>query len=461
MADMTIFGVLRNAASRQKALSSVPQRGGWWRISEPFAGAWQRNKEEDHGTVLTYPTLYTCITSIMQDIGKLPFLLMSKTEDATFVEVENPAYSPVLRTPNHYQNQQQFREAWLASKLIQGNTYVLLKRDERGVVNAMYPLDPFRVKPLVSDAGAVYYELQTSNLSLLPENGDPLIVPARDIIHDRWATFHHPLVGVPPLAAANWAVVKNLRIMRSAAEFFGNGAQPSGILTAPGQIGDETAKRLSDYWNTNFSGGNAGKVAVVGDDLKYMPMAMKSTDAQLVEQLKYSDEQIAQPFRIKPYKIGICVPPAGWKSDDVNVEYHSDALSSLIEAIENLLAQGLNINKPLQVWLDDETLWRMDAGKLAEVETKLVGGMIKTPDESRRKLNLPKTAGGDTLWGQHQDYPLGVLRNRNDLDKVEPAQPPAPAPADEDETKAALTLAQIELNTLKAVHAAREVVQCP
>lgn len=459
MAELTIFGALRNAASRQKALSPVPQRGGWFRIHEPFAGAWQRNKEEDHGTILTYPTLYTCITSIMQDIGKLPFLLMSKTDDGTFVEVDNPAYSKVLREPNHYQNPQQFRESWLCAKLVQGNSYILLKRDERGVVNAMYPLDPFRVRPLVSDSGAVYYELQTNNLSLLPETGEQLIVPARDVIHDRWATFHHPLIGVPPVAAANWAVVKNLRIMRSAAEFFGNGAQPSGILTAPGQINDETAKRLADYWNTNFSGGNAGKVAVVGDDLKYVAMGMKSTDAQLVEQLKYSDEQIAQPFRIQPYKIGLSAPPAGWKSDDVNVQYHSDALSSLIEAMENLLARGLGITKPLEIWLDDETLWRMDAGKLAEVETKLVGGMIKTPDESRRKLNLPRTAGGNTLWGQHQDYPLGVLAKRNDLVPVAPAAP-EPAPAD-DEAADALDKALTELNTIKAVHAAREVMQCP
>ena len=455
MADLTIFGALRNAASRQKSLTPVPQNGAWFRVHEPFTGAWQMNKEEDHGSVMTYPTLYAAIMRIAKDIGKLPFVLKEKQPSGIWKEVPNPAYDPVLRKPNHYQTAQQFREQWQVSKLTHGNTYVLKGRDDRGVVTKLYPLDPFRMKPLVSDSGAVYYELQTSNLNLVPENGDPLVVPARDIIHDREICLFHPLIGVPPVAAANWAVVKNLRILRSAAEFFGNNAQPSGILTAPGQIHDDTAKRLADYWNANFTGRNAGRVAVVGDDLKFTQLSQKSVDSQMVEQLRYSDEQIAQPFGIPPFKLGIGNLPAGLKADDINILYHSDALSDRIEAMENLLDEALGISRPLGVELELAPLWRMDEGKMAEVESKLVGGKIKRPDEARLRFDLEPTAGGDTLWGQHQDYPLGVLAQRNDLAPVAPAAPadePSPIEADK---------AQTAYNTMIAVHAAREVVQCP
>lgn len=446
MAELTIFGALRNAVSRQKALMPVPQRGGWWRIMEPFAGAWQRNQEEDHGTVLTYPTLYACIMRIAKDIGKLPFLLKEKQASGIWKEVENPAYSPVLRKPNHYQTAQQFRESWQVAKMTQGNSYQLKQRDNRGVVTALYPLDPFRVKPLVSDSGAVYYELQTNNLSLIPESGDPLVVPARDIIHDREICLFHPLIGVPPLAAANWAVVKNLRILRSAAEFFGNNAQPSGILTAPGQIGDDTAKRLADYWNANFTGQNAGRVAVVGDDLKFTQLSQKSVDSQMVEQLRYSDEQIAQPFGIPPFKLGIGSLPAGLKADDINILYHSDALSDRIEAMENLLDEALGISRPLGVELELAPLWRMDEGKMAEVESKLVGGKIKRPDEARLRFDLEPTAGGDTLWGQHQDYPLGVLAQRNDLAPVAPPEETNPEEQPEDEARVFALLLEKELS---------------
>lgn len=420
---MRIFG-LQIGRRGEKALSSVGS-GGWSKlINEPFTGAWQRNQEEKQGDMLCYPTLYACVSRITQDVAKLPFKLMSK-ENGIWTEVENSAYSPLLRKPNHYQTAQQFRESWVLSRLTQGNAYILKERDERGVVNKLYVLDPYKVMPLVSESGDVFYELYNTSWSNLPpvpnwlnrENGN-VIVPAREIIHDRANTFHHQLIGVPPLCAAYWAAVKNLKILRNATDFFNNGAQPGGILTAPAGMTDDDAKRLKQYWDSEFSGQKSGKVAVLGADMKYTAFAMKAIDSQMVEQMKYSDEQICQAFGVRPYKIGIGTPPAGWKSDDVNIEYYGDALSPIMESMENLLDEELSVKRPLGIELDTSPLWRMDEGKKAEVESKLVGGKIKTPDEARSTFNLKPIAGGDAIFGQHQEYPLSMLRDRNDLPQI-------------------------------------------
>src|SRR5688572_17576405 len=120
---MRLFGFDINR-SNQKSMSAVPQRGGWHRIMEPFSGAWQRNKEESHGNLLCYPTLFACISRISQDVAKLPLKLM-RNDGGIWNEVEVVAYSALLRKPNHYQTAQQFRESWVVSKLTQGNTYVL------------------------------------------------------------------------------------------------------------------------------------------------------------------------------------------------------------------------------------------------------------------------------------------------------------------------------------------------
>tara|TARA_B100001179_G_C18583580_1_gene401136 strand:- start:688 stop:1893 length:1206 start_codon:yes stop_codon:yes gene_type:complete len=389
---------------------------------------------------MCYPTLFACISRVSQDVAKLPFKLMRK-EDGIWQEVENPAYSRVLRKPNHYQTAQQFRESWVLSRVTQGNAYILKQRDERGVVSNLYVLDPWRVQPLVSDSGDVFYELFSAgweNLPPLPNAyaGDSgnVIVPAREVIHDRANTFHHPLIGIPPLCAAHWPSVKNMKILKNSSQFFGNGAQPGGILTAPAGIRDAQAKEIKEYWDENFKGDNSGKVAVIGADMKYQSFSMKAIDSQMVEQMKYSDEQICQAFGIAPYKIGINNPPNGWKADDVNVEYYGDALSPIMESMENLLDEGLSISRPLGIELDTSPLWRMDEGKLAEVENTLVSGKIKTPDEARRSFNLPATGGGDTLWGQHQDYPLGYLAQRDDLNQA--ASAPSPEPDSEDQARA-------------------------
>ena len=435
MAELTVLGALRGALTQQKALSPV---GGTWRnawriISEPFSGAWQRNMEEKRGDLITYPTLFACLYRISSDIGKLPFRLRV-SNNGIWSNTTNPAYTPVLNSPNAFQTPNQFREYWILTKLIQGNAYILKRRDNRNVVVDLYVLDPERVMPMVSESGAVFYQLQTDTLNTLPEGypADQLIVPASEIIHDRCMTVHHPLIGVPPLAAAHWPALKNMKIMRSATEFFANNAQPGGILTAPAGMTEDDAKAVQDYWAQNFQGANAGKVAIIGADMKFTPFAMKSIDSQMVEQMRYSDEQICQPFGVPPFKVGIGTIPSGLGVDGLNQLYYSDALQPHIEHMETLLDAGLSVAAPLGIELDLDPLLRMDEGKRAEVETKLVSGKIKTPDEGRARFNLAPTGGGDTLWGQNQDYPLGMLADRKEWDPAM-QKPVEPEPAVDDE----------------------------
>ncbi|HHQ2709946.1 TPA: phage portal protein [Pseudomonas aeruginosa] len=445
--SLSIFAATKAVVSQEaKSLSNVPVSRGWWPlIREPFTGAWQRNKEERIDTLLQYPTLYACVSRIATDIGKMPFSLKAKNSNGIWEVIESPAFSPVLRKPNHYQTAQQFREHWSLSKKTQGNTYALKGRDMRGVVIGLYILDPCRVMPLVSDSGEVFYQLYTDNLNLLPDGETDLIVPATEIIHDRCICPFHPLIGLPPIAAAYWPALKNMRILRSSSEFFANNAQPSGILSAPGAISDGTADRLRAYWNENFTGANAGKVAVVGDGLQFVSLASKSVDSQMVEQLRYSDEQICQPFGIPPFKVGLGSIPAGLGVDAINQLYYDDALQADIQAMECLLSEGLN-TYPYKVDLDESVLMRMDAGKKADYHKTLIDGNIETINDARMSFNLAPLAGGNTVYMQMQDMPLDQVRNN-----VLPSPVTNPASEDVDPVDQASTNQLVQQSTDKAL----------
>lgn len=454
-------GLSRYGADHIKAITPVDNRGGWHGlIREPFSGAWQRNLEERRETVLCYPTLYACLSRISQDIGKLPFRLMSKGDNGIWKEVQNPAYTPVLQKPNNYQTAQQFREAWAMSKLIHGNTYILKQRDARRVVTRLYVLDPCAVMPMVSDSGDVFYQINYNNAeNLLPENypAEQLVIPASEIIHDRLNCFHHQLIGVPPLCAAHWPAVKNLKILKNSTEFFGNAAQPGGILTAPAGMSDTDAQAIKSFWDTNYSGRNRGKIAVLGADMKFTSFAQTGVDSQLVEQMRYSDEQICQPFHVPPFIVGIGAIPAGLKVDDMMNVYLSLALQAHIENMEYLLDEGLGIRSPLGIELDTEPLLRMDTEKRANVWGKLGNDGIATPNEGRREFNLAPLEGGDTVYMQQQDFPLDQVR----LNKIAQVAPPTPepvAPMTEPEADPEIERAfqaVRELNTMKAIQAAR------
>ncbi|WP_233446541.1 phage portal protein [Paraburkholderia terrae] len=404
--------------------------GGWWPliVRESFSGAWQRNIELRPETILAYHAVYACITLISADVGKLAVRLM-KADGAIWIETQSPAFSPVLRKPNRYQNHIQFVENWIMSKLTRGNTYVLKERDNRGVVVALYVLDPSRVRPLVADDGGVYYQLDIDVLAGVVTEGDTqVIVPASEIIHDRMNCLFHPLVGTSPLFACALAARQGLAILNDSAAFFENGAEPGGILVAPGAISDETAKRLKDRWEENYGGQNRGRIAVLGDNLKYEPLTMTAVDAQLIEQLRMTSEIVCSVFHVPGYMVGVGTAPTYNNIEALSQNYYSQCLQSLIESFELCMDEGLALPDTYRTELDLDGLLRMDTATMVKTLSDAVGGGIAAPNEARKKLNLRPMKGGDTPYMQQQNYSLAALDER---DRNKPFAKPDPAPAGE------------------------------
>ena len=441
---MRLFGF---EITRAKDLRPASDRGRFWSmIRESYAGAWQQNVTINYDAVLSFHAVFACMTMIAHDIAKVRVKLVER-RDGIWTETTSPAYSPVLRKPNHYQTRIQFFEHWILSKIFRGNTYVLKRRDGRGVVTQLFILDPNRVQVLYTDDGDVYYELALDEINRL--TGTTITVPASEIIHDRADCLFHPLVGTSPLYAAGLAATQGLSIQKGAAWFFGNRSIPSGVLSAPGHISDDTAARLKESWETKFAGEGTGKIAVLGDDLRFEPMMIKASDSQLIEQLKYTAESICSVFHIPPYKLGIGPMPTNNNVQALNLEYYSTTLQYLFESLENCLDDGLATGENLGVWFDENDLLRMDSKTLMEVLAAGIGGKLMTPNEGRKRLDLPPVKGGDTVFAQQQDFSLAALAERDANDpfsKPEPAPtaPPADEPADEgdaEEMRALMTYA--------------------
>ena len=436
---MKILGLeltVRRAAAREKSFATPPlspMRSGWWPwIREPFIGAWQSNQDLRLDNVLLYAPVFACVTRIASDIGKLTLRLVYKDANGIWIETENPAFSPVLRKPNRYQTIAKFIEQWMVSLLIHGNTYVLKQRDQRGVVIALYVLDPMRVTPLVAPDGSVYYDLQRDDLSGL--RLDRLAVPASEIIHDTMVALYHPLCGVSPIYACATAALQGLAMQNNSQKFFANGSSPGGVLTAPGAISQDTADRLKAYWDVNYSGDNIGKVAVLGDGLKYEALSVNAVDAELIDQLKWTGETVCAAFHVPPYMVGIGPPPPYANVEPMLQQYYSMCLQSLINNCERSLDEGLGLADRINctqygtefditdlIWMDTTTKTKAAADSIGS------GGM--SPNEARKRyFGLPPVDGGDTPYMQQQYYSLEAL-NARDLTQPPPPTPP-PTPSD-------------------------------
>lgn len=423
---MRLLG-LEITRAKKKALQP-PSGGRWFSIYDQYTGAWQQDASVDVQTVLTFSAVFACIRLISADIGKMPLRLMERIPSGIWAEVENAAFSPVLRKPNPIQTRIKFIEQWLISKLCYGNTYVLKRRDNRGVVYRMNVLDPTKVQALVSDDGQVFYRLRRDNTVRV---GEEITIPATEIIHDVHVTFDHPLVGISPIGACGLTAAQGLNIQRNSKNFFGNQAMPAGMLTAPGAITPETAARLKADWETKFSGDNFGKIAVAGDGLEFKPFSMSAVDAQLIEQLKWTAADVCTAFGVPAYKIGVGPMPTTNNMGALDQSYYDDTLQELIDCIELLLFEGLELPTKYRAAFDLDHLLKMDAAsRYAAYEQAIRPGWL-APNEARVRENLAPVKGGDEPFIQQQNWPLSVLVSRPPPDAAPPSAAPAAEPAGE------------------------------
>ena len=369
---MRLFGFDLSPAGCRRDLVAGRRRGGWFPvIREPYTGAWQRNAKTPPPTALANPTVFACVTLIASDIGKVRLRLVQEDDAGIWTETSSPAFSPVLRKPNRAQTIVKFLETWLFSKLLHGNTYVLKERDARGVVTALYLLDPARVTPLVTPDGAVYYQLAPGD-GLIAREAD-VTVPAREIIHDRFNCLFHQLVGMSPLFAGGGPAAQGQKIQDSSIRFFSNNARPSGRPHGARRHLERQAARTKPALAEAYSGENFGESR---DPTERARLQADQPDGGRRAAHRTGQAHDGIDLRRVP-RAGRLVdsshaPPYG-NSEPLLQRYYSQCLQTLMTSLETSLDEGLELPTPYGTEFDIDDLYWMDTATRTKAAHDAIG----------------------------------------------------------------------------------------
>jgi HK97 family phage portal protein len=420
-------------------------------VHEPFAGAWQQNRE-CFGPSGIFSAVYACIAIIAGDLAKLPPRIRRRKSDGSKSDAEKHPASTVLYYPNKYQTRVDFWGQFMSSALFTGNTYVFLARDGTGVIREMHILDPRRVSVLMGEDGSIFYRIGQERLAELLESD---VIPARDILHHRLLTLTHPLIGLTPLYAAGVSAMTGQTIQQNSYAFFANMSRASGVLTSPGKISNDLAARLKTEWDQNFKGGSMGRTAVLGEGMKWEPLTISAADAQLIEQLRWSIEDVARCFRVPTYMLTDASKVSFKNTEQLARNYYSQTLQYHIESIEARIDQAFELAEDIYCEFDLSALLRMELdARMAAYQTGINAGIL-TINEARRMEELEPKAGGDEPLVQAQYRPLSMAGQPMNMSAAPPPEPDASGdtgldaedPALDDSTDEA-TLADEELNAL-------------
>ena len=268
-----------------------------------FFGSTTSGKPVNENTSMQMTAVYSCVRILSEAIAGLP-LHVYRYNDSGGKEkdLDHPLYRLLHDEPNPEMTSFVFRETLMSHLLLWGNAYAQVIRNARGEVVALYPLMPNKMKVDRDSKGQLYYLYQRSqeDAAAIGKTSQIYLAPT-DVLHIPGLGFDG-LIGYSPIAMAKNAIGLAIATEEYGAKFFANGAAPGGVLEHPGTIKDP--QRVKESWNAAYQGsGNAHRVAVLEEGMKYQPIGISPEQAQFLETRKFQINEIARIFRVPPHML--------------------------------------------------------------------------------------------------------------------------------------------------------------
>lgn len=305
-----------------------------------FMGGSTAGKAVNERSAMQMTAVYSCVRILSEAIAGLPLHLYMYTEDGNKVKaVEHPLYRLLHDEPNPEMSSFVFRETLMTHLLLWGNAYAQIIRNGKGEVIGLYPLMPNKMTVDRDTSGKLYYSYQRSNEEAIQSKDSKVILKPSDVLHIPGLGFDG-LVGYSPIAMAKNAIGMAIACEEYGAKFFSNGAAPGGVLEHPGTIKDP--QRIRDSWQSTFGGsGNANKIAVLEEGMKFTPIGIAPEQAQFLETRKFQIDEIARIFRVPPHMVGDLDKSSFSNIEQQSLEFVKYTLDPWVVRWEQSIARSL------------------------------------------------------------------------------------------------------------------------
>lgn len=322
-------------SSRDKPQNRI---GGGWSF---LFGSTSSGKNVNEHTAMQTTAVYACVRILAEAIAGLPLHVYRYRLDGGKEHIpQHPLYYLLHNEPNPEMTSFVFRETLMSHLLLWGNAYAQIVRNGRGQPVALYPLLPSKMEVNRAENGELiytYYRDYDEN-GLNPKGGY-ITLRKDDVLHIPGLGFDG-LVGYSPIAMAKNAIGMSLATEEYGAAFFANGANPGGVLEHPGVIKD--IQRVKDSWNNAYQGsGNAHKVAVLEEGMKFQAIGIPPEQAQFLETRKFQINEIARIFRVPPHMVGDLEKSSFSNIEQQSLEFLKYTLSPWVVRWEQSLQQSL------------------------------------------------------------------------------------------------------------------------
>lgn len=354
-------------------------------------------------SVLSAPAYWRAVNFIAENLASFPRRIRPPKQ-STAQDADHPLDLLLGRRPNHYQNPFIFWRT-LFFHAIGGNGYALIERNGT-TPRALHNWLPEDVRPVrvTFEDGTVdqfYHHKPTKRTA-----------HGSDVIHLQTIS-HDGQAGIDLVGLHDGTIQRATLFDRYVTKYLESGTVIRGTVEIPHHVEDDQLEQIRGEINRHYVGSSADRdLLILTDGAKLNNSTISPQESQLGQQTALSTKQICQILGVPPafvYELSEEKYRSSVEQDGQNVVRYT--FRPWIEQIEDELSIKLLGESDLvagyTVRINPDALLRGDSKTQSDTLTAQVGAGIRTPNESREALDLPRStdAEADRLKRQGDTAP--------------------------------------------------------
>lgn len=258
-------------------------------------------------TAMMVSAIWACVRVITETIAAIPLPVYERVGDEKRRAQTLHLYDLLHDSPNDRQTSFAWREMLTGHACLRGNGLSEIVREGREPVGQLVPIHPSMVRVDTTDDGILRYWKKNPDGT---EAKSPLLED--EVFHLRGLS-DNGVLGMSVISMARESIGLARAAEEHGARTFENGPRLSGVLQHPGRISPDAAKGIRESWQSTYGGAaNAGKVAVLWEDMKWQAIGMSNEDAQFISARQFQVEECARWFRMPLHMIGHTEKQTTW-----------------------------------------------------------------------------------------------------------------------------------------------------
>ena len=258
---------------------------------------------------LSNSTVFSCVRVLAEAMSVLPANLYTRGKIKTLA-ADHPVNWIFAHEPNPETTPSTYKKTSMLHRVLWGNSYAWIRRDNGGRVRELYTLQPENMITFrdMDPTSKTYKKIKYCYTA----EGRNIILDVEDVLHVPGLALDG-IVGKSIIGLHGESIGLSVAAQDYGARFFGQGANPKGIVSMQEDLLPEQANQYREHFEALYGGlDNAHNVAVLSGGAKFEKITIPNNDAQFLETRQFQKKEICGIFGVPPIMIQDSSDNSAW-----------------------------------------------------------------------------------------------------------------------------------------------------